>query len=194
MKRAFAVNGVVKHKSASWHPLSRRDTQDRRVSALRASNPEAVRVQHLLDGSGKFSVFFECWEGLADQPLQLLLHRQSDGPLDSIQFPLQRVEHLPRIGGFVGGRFVSGGRMVVVRRMAIGGCVSIGGGIQGGRPSGEVVARGIGRGRKAAKRFGDFSDAALDTRLYKMYKLSTGNRCNRFSLCFPSCRTSRVGG
>ncbi len=48
----------------------------------------------------------------------------------------------------------------------------------------------LGRGNE----FRELSDSSLDKRLYKMYKLSSGNRCNRFSLCFQRCRSSRVGG
>lgn len=96
MKGAFPVNGVIQDERSRWHPFSRRDTQNRSVPALRASNPKAMRVQYLLNGLSKFSIFFDRLQRLPHQGLQTRLQRQPDGSLNSIQLPLQRLQHLAR--------------------------------------------------------------------------------------------------
>ena len=88
MEGSLAFNGVVKHKN-STAVATRRNTEDGGMTAFQAADAQTVAIQKLVDRIDQLAVFFQVVERTTHHLGQLSLNRQTNRPLQAIEFLIQ---------------------------------------------------------------------------------------------------------
>ena len=99
MKRPLAIDRVVENEHAVGRPIARRDPQDRRMPTLRTAKSQTVAVEQFMDRGRQLPILVEVAKGSPGQLGKLVLDRQTNRPLQTMELPLQLVH---RLVGFTG--------------------------------------------------------------------------------------------